>query len=87
VQQIVPADKLLVVSLEEGLGWEQICPWLGVEIPVTPYPRGNDAFQFQAQARKDMVAQIVRTRKNIVKYFVAPSLTVGVFAYLLVALL
>lgn len=34
------------MRLEEGLGWEQVCPFLGLEIPDTPYPRGNDPDEF-----------------------------------------
>lgn len=46
VQQLVPKDRLLVVRLEDGLGWEEICPFLGHRTPSTPYPRGNDPKDF-----------------------------------------
>ena len=46
VQQLVPKDRLLVVRLENGLGWEEICPFLGHKTPNTPYPRGNDPRDF-----------------------------------------
>ena len=46
VRQLVPRDRLLVVRLEDGLGWEEICPFLGHGIPSTPYPRGNDPKDF-----------------------------------------
>ncbi|KAI0020808.1 P-loop containing nucleoside triphosphate hydrolase protein [Xylariomycetidae sp. FL0641] len=48
VRALVPPDRLLVVRLEDGLGWEQICPFLGVDVPAVPYPRKNDTRQFQA---------------------------------------
>ncbi|KAI0405837.1 hypothetical protein F4802DRAFT_596798 [Xylaria palmicola] len=51
-KKLVPADRLLVVKLEDGLGWEQICPFLGVDRPTVPYPRMNDTKQFQAQSEK-----------------------------------
>jgi hypothetical protein len=51
VKKLVPADKLLVVKLEDGLGWEQLCPFLGVDVPTIPYPRINDTKQFQATAK------------------------------------
>ncbi|KAI8622944.1 P-loop containing nucleoside triphosphate hydrolase protein [Xylariaceae sp. FL1651] len=50
VKEMLPADRLLVVKLEDGLGWEQICPFLGVDTPAAPYPRMNDTKQFQANA-------------------------------------
>ncbi|KAI0472834.1 P-loop containing nucleoside triphosphate hydrolase protein [Xylariaceae sp. FL0804] len=52
VQKLVPADRLLVVKLEDGLGWEQICPFLGHEIPADPYPRGNDPREFGKLTRR-----------------------------------
>lgn len=39
------------MRLEDGLGWEEICPFLGVDIPETPYPRGNDPDEFKKIAQ------------------------------------
>ncbi|KAI0538902.1 hypothetical protein GGR58DRAFT_500688 [Xylaria digitata] len=50
--ELVPADRLLVAKLEDGFGWEEICPFLGVDIPTVPYPRMNDTKQFQANGSK-----------------------------------
>lgn len=47
IRKYVPPERLLHVRLEDGLGWEQVCPFLGVEIPDTPYPRGNDPDEFK----------------------------------------
>lgn len=43
---MVPKDRLLVVSLEDGLDWKEICPFLGHDIPHTRYPRGNEPKEF-----------------------------------------
>ncbi|KAI3324668.1 P-loop containing nucleoside triphosphate hydrolase protein [Xylariaceae sp. AK1471] len=51
-KELVPADRLLVVKLEDGLGWEEICPFLGMEIPTIPYPRMNNTKQFQANSKR-----------------------------------
>ncbi|RJE26623.1 hypothetical protein PHISCL_01037 [Aspergillus sclerotialis] len=50
VKKVVPKDRLLVVNLEDGLGWEEICPFLDVPIPQEPYPRGNEKKTFDAIA-------------------------------------
>ncbi|RLL97443.1 hypothetical protein CFD26_107077 [Aspergillus turcosus] len=50
VKNTVPNERLLVVKLEDGLGWEQICPFLGVPIPEEKYPRGNEVDNFQGMA-------------------------------------
>ncbi|KAE8151539.1 hypothetical protein BDV25DRAFT_152531 [Aspergillus avenaceus] len=46
VKETLPQDRLLVVKLEEGLGWEQICPFLEQPIPEEKYPRGNEPDKF-----------------------------------------
>ncbi|KAI1250169.1 hypothetical protein MGN70_007221 [Eutypa lata] len=46
IKAMVPKDRLLVVSLEDGLDWKEICPFLGHDIPHTRYPRGNEPKEF-----------------------------------------
>ncbi|GCB26243.1 hypothetical protein AAWM_09128 [Aspergillus awamori] len=46
VKKTLPKDRLLVVRLEDGLGWEEICPFLDVPIPEEKYPRGNEPDRF-----------------------------------------
>ncbi|KXJ87501.1 hypothetical protein Micbo1qcDRAFT_124413 [Microdochium bolleyi] len=41
-------DRLLVCRLEDGFGWEQICPFLEKDIPSEKYPKGNAPEQFKA---------------------------------------
>ncbi|KAH9907026.1 hypothetical protein F4778DRAFT_724415 [Xylariomycetidae sp. FL2044] len=50
VRKIIPPEQLLDIKLEDGLGWEQICPFLGHRIPDVPYPRGNDPQEFKKTA-------------------------------------
>ncbi len=38
-------EDLLVMDFEQGDGWQKLCPFLGLSIPETPFPRVND---FQA---------------------------------------
>ncbi|KAL2291714.1 hypothetical protein FJTKL_11919 [Diaporthe vaccinii] len=47
IKKYVPPERLLHVRLEDGLGWEQVCPFLGVDIPDARYPRGNDPDEFK----------------------------------------
>lgn len=39
VRRLVPADRLFVYESREG--WEPLCTFLRVPVPVTPYPRAN----------------------------------------------
>ncbi|KAB8231648.1 uncharacterized protein BDW43DRAFT_320670 [Aspergillus alliaceus] len=46
IKAALPKDRLLVITLEDGLDWEQICPFLDVPIPKEKYPRGNEPDKF-----------------------------------------
>jgi hypothetical protein len=40
VKRVIPPERILVVKLEDGLGWEKICTYLGKEVPKdVPFPR------------------------------------------------
>lgn len=41
----VPADKLLVFSVDEG--WEPLCKFLGVKVPEGAFPNVNDRAQMK----------------------------------------
>jgi hypothetical protein len=47
VQASVPPDRLLVYRVQQG--WEPLCAFLGVAVPDEPFPRVNDAAEFQAK--------------------------------------
>jgi hypothetical protein len=45
VKREFPAERLLVYEVKEG--WEPLCRFLGVDVPDVPFPRVNDAKEFQ----------------------------------------
>ncbi|KAJ2992690.1 hypothetical protein NUW58_g2082 [Xylaria curta] len=47
VKRLVPPEKLKVIKLEDGFGWDELCPYLGVPIPNTPWPSLNTPEEFQ----------------------------------------
>jgi hypothetical protein len=54
VMATAPSERLLVYEVKEG--WEPLCRFLGVPVPVdTPFPHVNDSASFQT-ARTDPVA-------------------------------
>ncbi|KAI8147538.1 P-loop containing nucleoside triphosphate hydrolase protein [Fennellomyces sp. T-0311] len=61
VMKVVPADRLLVLDLRDGISWEKICPFLGKPIPEEPYPHVNTRKAFnkdfleiqEAMAKRD----------------------------------
>ncbi len=53
VKQAVPAERLLIYSVDQG--WEPLCRFLGLPIPDTPFPNVNDRSQI-----KKVIATISR---------------------------
>jgi hypothetical protein len=41
IKQVVPADQLLVMDLQEG--WQPLCRFLDKPVPREPFPRLNDS--------------------------------------------
>lgn len=78
VRRIVPPEQLLVVKLEDGLGWEQICPFIGEEIPDVPYPRANDPKEFKRTVQSVMWTHWRRTFAAYAAVL-APAVGVGVW--------
>ena len=35
-------DDLLILDVTKGEGWETLCPFLGLDVPVEPFPKIND---------------------------------------------
>ncbi|KAI1103951.1 P-loop containing nucleoside triphosphate hydrolase protein [Jackrogersella minutella] len=48
VKRIVPPEQLKVCKLEDGFGWSEICPYLGVPIPDIEWPSRHTPEEFQA---------------------------------------
>ena len=40
VKSTVPADRLLVFSVDQG--WEPLCAFLGTDVPDSPFPHANE---------------------------------------------
>lgn len=49
VQNTVPADRLLVFDV--GDGWEPLCAFLDLPVPLEPFPRINSAAEFREEHR------------------------------------
>jgi hypothetical protein len=64
VKEVIPADRLCLIQLKDGLDWEKICPFLGVPIPKEEYPDRNEPEKFQALVQTflqpKLIAAVVR---------------------------
>ena len=45
VRHFIPRERLLVMDITKGDGWEKLCPFLERPIPSVPFPRRNVAEQ------------------------------------------
>jgi len=37
----IPADRLLIMDVSAGDGWQKLCPFLGAAVPDSPFPHDN----------------------------------------------
>lgn len=47
VKAVIPADRLCLLQLEDGMDWDKICPFLDLPVPDEEYPSRNDPEEFQ----------------------------------------
>lgn len=59
VKAAVPADRLLVFTVDQG--WEPLCRFLGVPVPTSPFPSVNDRAEI-----KKVIANLTRGAYAIV---------------------
>lgn len=65
VRRLVPKDRLLEVEL--GAGWGLLCAFLGKEVPMGPFPRGNETAVMREKLRIVMRRGVVAAlRKGLV---------------------
>lgn len=64
----VPSERLLVLNLEKGYGWDELCEFLGQKAPDVPFPHVWTMAEFQRAADKRIAREI---RKSILGVSVA----------------
>ncbi|KAJ5455302.1 hypothetical protein N7475_010423 [Penicillium sp. IBT 31633x] len=81
VKETISADRLCLIQLEDGLGWETICPFLGLPVPDQAYPDRNEPEKFQV-----LVEGFITPRINtaIMRFSVVAVSTVGVVGWVAV---
>ncbi|KAH7024731.1 uncharacterized protein B0I36DRAFT_376575 [Microdochium trichocladiopsis] len=77
----IPKQQLLVCRLEDGFGWEQICPFLGKEIPKQRYPRGNAPKEFEATLKGLLAPALRKSAAIVVTVVLMPLIAAGWWWY------
>ena len=62
-------ENLLVLDFNKGDGWEELCAFLGHEIPSTPLPHYNDASKHKKKNLFEKVRRFFKVQKKRAKYF------------------
>lgn len=81
-RRIIPTAQLLEVKLEDGLGWEQICPFLGKDIPDVSYPRVNDTEAFGEIVISLVKPAATAAMARLVGLVAVPAVSMGAWYYL-----
>ncbi|MEU8269278.1 sulfotransferase family protein [Sphaerisporangium sp. NPDC049002] len=58
VRAAIPPERLLVFEVRQG--WEPLCAFLEVPVPAEPFPRVNDAGDFEKHARSRLLPMLLR---------------------------
>lgn len=77
----MPKDRLLDVKLEDGFGWEQICPFLGIPIPAQKYPRGNAPAEFDKLLGSFIGDRLTATAFKVLGSIIVPAVAIGAWYY------
>jgi hypothetical protein len=66
VKKQIPADRLLIYSVDQG--WEPLCNFLRKEVPKTSFPKVNDTLEMK---------QNIKSMSKIAKKIIALAIIVG----------
>ncbi|KAJ3489899.1 hypothetical protein NLG97_g5899 [Lecanicillium saksenae] len=81
IRRLVPKDQLLAVKLEDGWGWEQMCPFLGIPIPKEKYPRGNAPAEFDKLLGGFVGDRLTAAGLKVLGTVVVPAVAIGAWFY------
>ena len=73
VEEVVPPERLLVWSVEEG--WQRLCEFLEVPVPRQPFPHVNDRTEFLNRVIDGSLESLRQWRSE--QAWVEPSFAVG----------
>ncbi|KAI1416833.1 P-loop containing nucleoside triphosphate hydrolase protein [Hypoxylon sp. FL1857] len=78
VKRLVPPEQLKVCKLEDGFGWEELCPYIGVPVPDQEWPALNTPEEFHAVAAPKMKKAVMKGLAGTMSIIV-PALAMGLW--------
>ncbi|KAL7931880.1 hypothetical protein V8C35DRAFT_104578 [Trichoderma chlorosporum] len=82
VKRLAPKNQLLSCTLEGGFGWEQICPFLGKEIPKQRYPKGNAPAEFHGLLTNLIGPHVRNSMLKVLGTAMVPVIGIGMLVYM-----
>lgn len=78
VKRLVPPEQLKVCKLEDGFGWDEICPYLGVPVPDEEWPSLNTPEEFGEVAAPKLKTAFMKGMLGTTS-IIAPIVAVGLW--------
>lgn len=69
-------------KLEDGFGWDQICPFLGHDIPAQKYPIGNAPAEFQHLVSTVIGPRVTIALAKLAAGVVVPVVSIAAWHYM-----
>ncbi|PTB35123.1 hypothetical protein M441DRAFT_154066 [Trichoderma asperellum CBS 433.97] len=57
VKKLIPGERLRIIKLEEGLGWDELCDFLEVSKPSVPYPNFDNHMELRDAILKPLITR------------------------------
>lgn len=76
----MPPERLLILDLETGFGFKEICEYLECPVPDEEYPRSNALAEFNAAAEYILAPAVTKTKIIVSTTIIGISaITLGLF--------
>ncbi|KFH40552.1 hypothetical protein ACRE_087440 [Hapsidospora chrysogenum ATCC 11550] len=76
IQKLSSRPNVAVFRLEDGFSWEKLCPFLGHDIPSTPYPNAYGQSDFHARWAKVLRPKMWYASLTILSALLIPTLSI-----------
>ncbi|KAL7941903.1 hypothetical protein V8C42DRAFT_360592 [Trichoderma barbatum] len=72
IKKLIPKERLRVIKLEDGLGWDEVCDFLEVSKPNVPYPTFDDHMELIGA----LIGKLIKAA--VIKFTVVTASIVGI---------
>lgn len=77
----MPPERLLILDLQKGFGFEEICKYLNCPVPDAEWPKSNALSEFTVAAEMILAPSVKKTKVIVSAVAVGLSATVLLFFF------